>query len=220
MIDFTDQIICGDCLEVMQDIPDHSIDLIITDPPYFIPAEFYQTRIKYRRNFADLGLLDAVIKPIFVQFERILRTDAHIYIFCDGKSYPLFFYHAFPIAKAVRPIIWDKQALKLGFGWRHQHEIILWVEMPNSKPIPTGDGDIIRCKAVPPNNRKHIAEKPLELITRLVEKSSKEGDTVLDPFVGSGVTAIAAKACGRNYIGIDIGAEYCAIAEKRLAEML
>jgi len=215
-----DTIICGDCLDVMRDLSDNSIDLIVTDPPYFIASEFYQTRAKYKRNFADLGLLEAVIKIVFKEFGRILKDDKHFYVFCDGQSYPLFYYHAMDIAKAARPLIWDKTTSVLGYGWRHQHEIILWGTMLESKPIPTGDGDILKCKSVVTNKRLHPAEKPLELIKRLIEKSSAEGDLVMDPFVGSGVTAIAAKTTGRRYLGIDISSEYCAIANKRLSEML
>lgn len=216
-----DTIICGDCLEVMQDIPEHTIDLVVTDPPYFVPAEYYNTRTKFNtRNFADLGILEHSFKSVFQQLNRILKPDASFYMFCNGQSYPLFFYHSFGITKSVRPLIWDKQTSINGYGWRHQHELILWGEMPESKPIPSGDGDIIKCRAVKVVNRSHPAEKPLELIAKLVEKSSKENDIVLDPFVGSGTTVVAAKGAGRKYIGIDISAEYCAIAEKRIKEML
>lgn len=216
-----DTIICGDCIDIMASIPEHSIDLIITDPPYFVPAEYYNTRTKFNtRNFADLGILEHSFKSVFQQFDRILKREAQFYMFCNGQSYPLFFYHAFGITKSVKPLIWDKQTSINGYGWRHQHELILWGEMPESKPIPTGDGDILRCRAVKVADRIHPAEKPLELIGKLIEKSSKEGDTVLDPFLGSGTTAVAAKGAERNFIGIDISPEYCAIAENRLKGML
>ena len=85
--------------------------------------------------------------------------------------------------------------------------------MPESKPIPTGDGDILKCRAVPVESRKHPAEKPLELVSYILQKHD---GLILDPFCGSGTTCVAAKMLGRRYIGIDISEEYCEIARKRL----
>jgi len=143
-----------------------------------------------------------------VQFERVLKDDASFYIFCDGQSYPLFYYYSYFFTKTVRPLIWDKKVSINGYTWRHQHEIILFGEMPNSRPIPTGDGDIIRCSAVKVNERVHPAQKPIELIKTLILKSSKEQDLVLDPFAGSGTTVKACIETNRNYIGIELNGEY------------
>jgi DNA modification methylase len=92
--------------------------------------------------------------------------------------------------------------------------------MPEAKSFPTPDSDILQCKAVSSKKRHHQAEKPVQLLKRLISKTTNEGDLVLDPFTGSGSTLIACKTLNRHYIGIEIGAEYCAIAEKRIAEML
>jgi len=205
----------GDCLEVMRGMPDKSVDAVITDPPYFLPAQHYQTRKQFQRNFSDLGILEHFFKDLYVEMARIIRDDGCFYMFCDGQSYPLFWYHGFKISKSVRPLIWDKSVSINGYGWRHQHEIILFGEMPKAKPIPTGDGDILKHRAVLVDSREHPAEKPVELITRLVEKS---GATILDPFMGSGATGIACIKAERNFIGIEIDPTYFAIAEKRIAE--
>lgn len=65
-------------------------------------------------------------------------------------------------------------------------------------------------------DKEHDAQKPVSLIVDLIKHFSKEGDIILDPFLGSGTTAIAAKQLNRNYIGIEISPEYCKIAEQRL----
>ena len=214
--DFINKIICGNCLEVMKDIPDNSIDLVLTDPPYFLPASHYQTRKQFIRNFSDLGILEYFIKDTFLQFNRITKESGIIYIFCDGQSYPLFYYHLYPFCKSVRPLIWDKKTSINGYSWRHQHELIIFAEMPKSKPIPTGDGDILRYSAVKVDSREHPAEKPIDLNKTLIEKSSQENDIILDPFLGSGTTAVAALNLNRKFIGIEIDPIYCQIALKRI----
>ena len=80
--------------------------------------------------------------------------------------------------------------------------------MPKAKPIPSGDGDILRFNAVKVSEREHPAQKPIELIKRLIEKSSKEGDIVIDIFAGSGSVMNACKELNRNYIMIEKEKEY------------
>jgi len=209
----------GDCLEIMSEkIINNSIDLIVTDPPYFIPAKHYETRRNFRRNFGDLGILESFFGMFFKELERILKEDGSFYMFCNGQTYPLFFYYSYFFTKSTRPIIWNKKTAYLGYGWRHQHEIILWGEMPNARKIETGDGDIINCKTVPVNERKHPAEKPIDLIGKLIKKSSKENDIICDPFMGSGTTILAAKKLNRRYIGIEINPQYMLIAENKIDE--
>ncbi len=210
------KIIQGDCLEVMKDIPDNSIDLVLTDPPYFLPATHYQTRKSFSRNFSDLGILEHFIKDFFNEVKRVIKDDGVIYVFCDGQSYPLFYYHLYHFCKSVRPLIWDKKTSINGYSWRHQHELIIFAQMPKGKPVPTGDGDILRMSAVKVDERKHPAEKPAELLSLLINKSSKENDIVLDPFAGGGSTGVACKNLNRNYILIEKEPEYIKICEERI----
>ena len=214
----SDCVICGDASEVLKEITSQSIDLIITDPPYFLPARHYETRRYFKRNFADLGILEGFFKAIFSEIERILKPTGTFYIFCDGQSYPLFYYYSYFIAKSVRPLIWDKLTSINGYTWRHQHELILFAEMPKAKVRTTGDGDILRCRAVPIDQRMHPAQKPLELIKILILKSSEENDIILDMFSGSGTTLLAAKEVKRRFIGIELNEDYVKIANQRLSE--
>lgn len=206
---------CGDCLEVLKTIPDASVDAVITDPPYFLPAQHYQTRKVFKRNFSDLGMLEHFFRDYFDALARVLKPTGVFYMFCDGQSYPLFWYYGFGMSKSVRPLIWDKQVSINGYHWRHQHELILFGEMPQSKPHPTGDGDILRCRAVPVEQREHPAEKPVTLLRSLVAKC---GDTILDPFMGRGSTGVAALMEGRNFIGIELDANYYGIAQRDIEQ--
>lgn len=207
-----------DCFDTMKRMPDHSVDMILTDPPYFLPATHYQTRKQFSRNFSDLGILEYFYRDLFQQFQRILKPTGVLYMFCDGQSYPLFYYHLFPFCKSVRPLIWDKKTSINGYSWRHQHELILFAEMAQAPKRPTGDGDILRCNAVKVNERQHPAQKPVELLQQLILKSSMEGDVVYDPFAGSGSTIVAARECGRYGIASECGKEYFDIMEKRLGK--
>lgn len=204
----------GDCLDVMETLPSGIVDCLITDPPYFVPAAHYSTRTQFKKSFADLGIMDSFFKIFFKDAARLMKQDGSIYVFCDGQSYPVFYWHLYPFVKSLRPLIWDKKTAYTGFGWRHQHEIILWAEMPEKKPINTGDGDILRHHAVKVDERIHPAQKPLELIKKLIEKSTKEGDLIFDAFAGSGTTIQAAKDTGRNYIGCELNFDYYENKEK------
>jgi len=120
--------------------------------------------------------------------------------------------------KSLRPLVWDKMTSINGYSWRHQHELILFAEMPNAQPIKTGDGDILRYRAEPIDDRQHPSQKPEDLFSALITKSIKESDLILDPFLGSGTTAVCAKKLGRKCIGIEIEEKYCEIAKKRLSQ--
>ena len=205
-----------DCIDGFKQIDDESINLIVIDPPYFLPAVHYQTRKQFSRNFADLGILEHFFKDVFKEFKRIMKKDGIIYVFCDGQSYPMFYYHLYPFCKSIRPLIWDKKTSINGYSWRHQHELIIFAEMPKAKPIPTGDGDILRFSAVKVDERQHPAQKPVDLIKSLILKSSKEGDLILDCFAGCGSVGIACLETKRDYILIEKEKQYFDIMQTKL----
>ena len=218
-----DQIICGDCLEVMPTLEDKSVDLIIADPPYFLPAQSYVgvRGVGYHnRTLADTTIPRTFFKVLFNELNRIIKDTGAFYVFCDAQSYPLIYMELFPFCKYVRLLIWDKMVSYNGYTWRHQHELIAWGELNNTYRVPTGDGDVLKCRGVLQKDRTHPAEKPVKLIEKLVTKSSNENDVILDPFAGTGAVLIAAKAQNRRYIGVEFDEQYIKIAEKRIAEML
>jgi len=207
---------CGDCLDILPTTPAASVDLVVTDPPYFLPATHYNTRKQFSRNFSDLGILEHFYKDFFRELSRIVKPQGTLYVFCDGQSYPLFYYHLYPYCKTVRPLIWNKKTSINGYSWRHQHEIIIFAEMPEAKPIPSGDGDIIEYSAVEIEKRKHPAEKPVDLIRCLINKSVNPYSVVCDPFIGSGTVGVVCQQLKTNWWGIEIGREYCDVAISRL----
>lgn len=205
----------------MKTLPSKSVDIILTDPPYYIPAQSYETRTQFRRNIADLGMLDYFYRDVFVEIDRVLKDDGFMYMFCDGQSYPLMWYHSYPMFKNVRPLIWDKKNAINGYYWRHQHELIVFGVRKDAQPIPTGDGDIIGLSPVNVNERAHPAEKPSTLAKILLEKhqNNAANKTVLDCFCGSGALLVGAKELGFTPLGIELNIDYADIAEKSLSQI-
>lgn len=216
-MNITNEIILGDCLEIIPNISDQFFDLIIIDPPFLI-ANYYAIRKFMKKSFGDMGLIEHFFKKLYFEFERVLKPTGSFYIFCNTNSFPLFWFYTFSFTKKLRTIIWDKGTSINGYSWRHQHDLILFGEMPEYPKVKTGDGDVIKCKSVPLKERLHPAQKPIELIKKFILKSSKEGDLVADFFAGSGTTLIASKELNRNYFGIEYDKKYYEICLERLGK--
>ena len=206
----------GDCRDILPHL--EPVDLVLTDPPYFLPAQSYvgaRGRGYRKRMIGDISILNSYFDSLFDDIATIIKPSGTYYVFCDAKSYPIFWRSMFPVCKHVRLLIWDKILSFNGYTWRHQHELIAWGELEETKRVETGDGDIIKCRGVLQDNRKHPAEKPVDIISKLIKKHK---GVVLDPFMGSGTTLVAAKQLGHRAIGIEIEEKYCEIAVKRLAQ--
>jgi len=211
------KIICGDSLEYMKTLPDKCIDLVLTDPPYGMN---YQRHIKRPRHekIQNDNSLDWL--PEFLeQTSRISKDSATIYMFCSWHNIDIFKQQLSQHFTIRNMLIWDKGGCGMGdlettFG--SIYEICLFATKTPQKLNGKRDSDILRFARS--GNANHPTEKPVSLIKFLIQKSTKEGDIILDPFLGSGTTARACKDMGRNYIGIEISPEYCAIAEKRLKQ--
>ena len=206
----------GDALAVLRELPDASVDAIVTDPPYFLPASHYSTRTGSFRSLADLSMLEHFFRDAFAEFARVTKPTGVVYAFCDGQSYPAFYAVSFEHFPKVRPLIWDKMTSINGYAWRHQHELILFAEGREAPKVPTGDGDVLAERAVRIGDREHLAQKPVTLIRRLIRKTKPDG-VVLDPFMGSGTTGIAALIEGRRFVGVEMSEHYAQTAANRLA---
>lgn len=208
----------GDCLEVLPTLAAGSVDAVVTDPPYFQPASHYcPTRDEGapKKTIGDMSILEYFFKSFIRECARTLKPDGFHYLFCDGQSYPIAFTGLYPYVKRVRPLIWDKLTSYNGYTWRHQHELIAFGELDGSPRIPTGDGDILKFRAVPVDERLHPAEKPIPLLMALIAKT-QEGGVIIDPFAGSGTTGVACVQTGRRFVGIEISEQYFEIAVKKI----
>lgn len=197
-----DSINQGDCRELVEKLPDNCIDILIADPPYFVPANSYvgvRGDGYHKKTLADISILEAAFIYMFEKFARVLKPTGTAYIFCDGQSYPIMWRAMYPHFNYVRPLIWNKIISYNGYTWRHQHEIIAWGEGYEAERIPTGDGDILECRGVLQKDRLHPAEKPVKIISDLIAKHGRE-NIVFDPYAGSCPSAVAAKVTGNHFI--------------------
>lgn len=185
------EIICGNCLEVMKDWPDNCVDLVLTDPPY---------GVNFQNNEWDKEIPDWIDNGVRVGIGTIIITGITTMWDYPRPKWVCCWY---------RPA--SNSRSKLG-GFSHWSPILIY-------GIHKFNVDTINLHAIQHAYYKgfpHPSPKPLALMVWLVEQATKEGDLILDPFCGSGTTCVAAKLLGRNYIGIDISEEYCEIARQRI----
>lgn len=211
----TCQLFNGDCLDLMDDLEDNSVDILYTDPPY-IPPQHSSTLTKYKKSLSEMGILESFYKRFLEKVDRVLKDDGILIIYCNCDSYPLFYIHLFPYVKKMRCFIWDKISCSLGYTFRHQHEMILCGERVKMKPIKCGTGDIFKYKVVKAKEKDHPAQKPIDIHKHILQNIIGENRVVLDPFMGTGSIGVACKELGCDYIGIELEPEYFKIAENKL----
>lgn len=204
----------ADCLEAMMALPSASVDAIITDPPYAIQTVVASNR-NTTINVGDLSLIESAFRSMFAEFARVLKPTGRFFMFCDGVSYPVIFRAAYGKFSTAL-LIWDKGRIGMGREFRKSHELILHCWRPDTPIFADGVGrpDVLVCKPVG-DERRHPAEKPVDLLRQLLMVC---GDSILDPFAGSGSTGVACKEMGKNFIGFEIDEAYCEIARSRIAE--
>jgi site-specific DNA-methyltransferase (adenine-specific) len=214
----------GDCRDVLPQVG--AVDLIITDPPYqSLDVEVDKgttTRLVSRDKFSGKRLAasdgpawfgtltDSEVSSVLDMCRLLLSASGAAYTFTDVKSGLRL------LTGARNVIVWDKQSIGMGYAWRRSHEWIGYEPQPDHALRDLSLGDIIRCPTV--HDKRHPTEKPVEVVAPLIVNSSDKGDLILDPFMGSGTTLVAAKRLGRRAIGIEINEKYCEIAAKRLAQ--
>lgn len=205
---------CGDCAEVMPLI--RSVSAVVTDPPFFTPAVHYQSRVKVARSWGDMSILESWWGSIASELARVCPRG-HVFVFCDGGSYPAFYKAMFPHWEKLKSMVWDKGHVGLGRIFRNQHELIIWARSEGHFVKDDGvlRADVLSAKATPSSDRKHPVEKPPALLEQLVQVSD---GVVLDPFMGSGTTGVSCVNRRLPFIGVEIDERYFDIACKRIEE--
>jgi len=217
----TYNLILGDCLEKMNDIPDKSVDLLLTDPPYL---KAYSTghRKGVKRSSTEI-LNDRVFdfNYFFNECNRITKDNSHIYVFGCWQTNAYFLSCIQPFFKIKNNIIWVKNNWTAGdlfWSYGQSYENIIFAMKGRKRLNGRRDRDVLFYDRVAGKEQLHLNQKPIELIEYLIKKSSEEGDVVCDPFMGSGTTGVACINTNRNFIGIEKDEKYFNIAEKRIKE--
>ncbi len=247
-MDFLDKIICGDCLEAMAQIPDESVHLAVTSPPYNLGIDYDN----HNDSLAYESYLDWM-KKVWIETNRVLVSGGRFALNIAPTSIKNFrpIHHDFSnqlreIGMIMRTeIIWYKQTMGRRTAWGS------WMSPSNPHIVPSWEYVLVFCKDswtldgnkkdrditndefmrfsdgfwyIPPESQRrgHPTPFPELLIYRLIKFYTYKGNVVLDMFGGTGTVAVVAQKTGRHFIHIDISQKYCQIAEQRLktAKML
>lgn len=207
----------GDTLELLPGMP--KADLLLTDPPFFMPAQPYAGRSGWQKSWGDTSVLAWWWAQVLDAAIPRLSPMASAFAFCDDESYPVFYPEFYRRFDNLAALVWDKGAIGMGSPWRHSHEFVIAARWKGSKWLGGASrSDVLRYKSVHSSERLHPVDKPIELLASLITPTTDKGDLVLDPFLGGGSTLVAAKNLGRRAIGIEIEERYCEIAAKRLCQ--
>lgn len=232
---FINKFICGDTVDVMKKIPNGSIELVVTSPPYNLKNSTGNGMKNGRGGkWSNAALIngyshynDNIPHNEYVKWQRSCLTEMFRIIPENGA---IFYNHKWRVQAGL---LQNRNDIVSGFPvrqiiiWRRKgginfnpgyflptYEVIYLIAKPKFKLAKKANahGDIWEFNQE--SNNKHPAPFPVELIERII--SSTNADIVLDPFMGSGTTALAAKNLGRQFVGIDISPEYCEMARQRL----
>jgi site-specific DNA-methyltransferase (adenine-specific) len=214
------EIYCGDCLEVMPTFEDGQFDAVITDPPYGID---YQSNM--RNNRFDKLIADADVQVQWIlDTKRTMKSDSCILVFTRWDvewEWKIAIENAG--ARIRSQVIWYKPSGGIGdlkHAYLSNHENMWFAtigdwEFPNRRPI-----SVYHIHKEPNCNYVHPTQKPVSLMVRIINDLTSKGDTILDPFMGSGTTGVACVQTGRKFMGIEIAPDYYEIAKKRIKEAL
>lgn len=213
---YADDAVCivhGDCREILPLIPPKSIDLVLTDIPYGISQESNGLR---RLDYGDWDNnvdLTGIIKTL------LLVLPASYYIWCGQEQLSALLQVLASRGYMTRTLAWCKRNPPVLNGsrlWLQSLELCAFGKLAGA--YFTGGCQVSYWLDSPDIARQHPSQKPVAMIARQVQASTAIGQSVLDPFLGSGTTAAAAKTLGRKCIGIEIEEKYCEIAAKRCAQ--
>ncbi len=228
------RLLLGDCVEIMRGLVGGSVDMIWTDPPYGhsnhdgdLNARLNDHREISSKPIAndDADGMRRVVDGMLNEAARVLSPDCCCCCCCcGGGPRPTFAWVADRMDRGgltfFHSVIWDKKNPGLGWRYRRQHEMVMVSHRDGGKLL-WADQKVAAPNIfsfMPPRERSHPNEKPVEMVQHFLRLHSQEGQTVLDPFMGGGTTGVAAARMGRRFIGIEIDPEHFETACRRVDE--
>lgn len=217
-------IINGDCIKGMERLINKNIkvDCIITDPPYLMA---YKSNMRKKSHKFSKQILNdeneyGLISKSLLLMSKLLKDDGGaIYCFCSEHNIDFFKQEIEKYFKIKNILIWCKNGGTMGDlegAYSRATEFIIFATKGRHILNGKREKNIFFINRVPSAKQVHQNQKPLKLIKKLVLKSSNKGDTILDPFSGSGTTGVACKELYRNFIGFELDETYYKIANKRI----
>lgn len=216
---------CCDCLDGLKDIPDKSVDLVVTDPPYGIGIKSQGSSkggvVAKLNPWADMCNASLWYSAWLRECLRVIKDDGAVWSFINWRYFTTLQKAALDLGWSIESLlIWDKCTIGPGGpkGLRSSYEQVVLLAGPDFRIENRSLADIQRFKWASFKPTGHPAEKPLDLVRWLIRESGKSGGVILDPFTGSGTTAIAAVMEGGSYIGFEMDPNWSEKARKRVGE--
>lgn len=220
----------GDCLDVLEQL--ERADAVITDPPYCSGARTSagvsgRGGMSRGQRWASAPIANDrmtvtgftwLIRHVAQASYRLLPDGGSFLSFIDWRQYPTLYAVIESVNfRAQQMVVWDKSDMALGNGFRNQHELVLHA----AKGVPTihhrGTANVLRCKRISSSD-DHPTEKPVGIMSQLIGVVTGPGEMILDPFMGSGTTGVAALTSGRHFIGIEVDPTFFDIACRRIED--
>jgi site-specific DNA-methyltransferase (adenine-specific) len=220
----------GDALILAPKLPD-GIKCVVTDPPYGVNFRSQRAETGNGKKFVADIANDKDLTMAVILFEEVMASiipkmeeDSDLYVFTrwDIVNVWMEAVRALPDIAYKMLLVWDKGIPGMGdidSNWGCGHELILYCKKGRREVSHRRSG-IIHVDKVHPTKIIHPTEKPVGLIEILIEMSTNKGDLVVDPFSGSGSTAVAAQRTGRSAIGIEMEDKYVQASRDRLGELV
>ena len=211
----------GDCLERMKEIPDGSVDMVLTDPPYGMDYQSNRrvTQEKFEKiaNDKELDWVDSFID----ECHRVMSENSAMYFFCSWHKIDYFKQAIERKFKLKNLICWVKNnhgSGDLKGGYAPKHEFVFYAVkgrvLNRGKRLP----DVIYADKIPSKKLLHPTEKNISMLEVFINQHSDVGMAVLDPFMGSGTTGAACVNTNRRFIGIELDQGYFEIAKQRIED--
>lgn len=210
----------GDALDVLPDLDTESVDLVVTDPPYGV--EWRSNRGRFAAIANDGAADRDAIRTVIAECVRVVGQQRHLYVIG-----PVDVLDGLKVSESTE-IVWDKTLNGLGAvmaPWGPSHERISFTTSKHrhggetggvALPVRMRKGTVLRFARPTGRKVRHPTEKPVALLRELIESSSRQGETVLDPFAGVGSTGVAAILAGRRTVLIEIDPNYARQAVDRV----
>jgi len=209
-----------DVLEGMKLLPDESIDLVLTDPPYLMN---YRSNRRLKKPKFDYIKNDKDSHQLISDFVELvhskMKNDTAIYMFCSWHHIDFFKQEFEKYFKLKNIIVWNKNnhgSGDLKAAYAPKHEFILYGHKGRSlfrnKRVP----DVIDCAKISSSKLTHPTEKPVELLNTFILNNSDEGDLVFDGFAGTGSTCVSAKINNRKFLAFECESEFVEVANIKL----
>ena len=211
-----------DCLNVLKDVDDNSIDLVVTDPPYEVITGGRNGGVKGKPSgilTENKQLMKSIPKADLWLNEcfRVMKDGTHIYIMTNTLNLTNYLNIINDVGfKLHNLLVWNKNNTTPNRWYMKNCEYVIFARKGFAKSINNPSSQTVHNFDNIIGNKQHPTEKPVDLMKLYVENSSQVGDTVLDPFMGVGSTGVACKELGRNFIGVELDKQYFHIAESRI----